>query len=177
MNRPLLLLAVLALVFGLKGCTPDDCKPLYNITQPCWTVEYFIDGKDSTNMLRRTMPDSTNLMYALASFSCERGRMGNFLNLYYRKNDINYIIIDIDEKNNFFSVENMIPKNSIIIQDSTLFCNNNPSINPNSKYYYCKIDFQIQKNTSTQITFKGLKPYEKHLLVLTASTDSSCTNR
>jgi hypothetical protein len=44
MNRLLLLLIVLVMVFGLKACTPDDCKPLYNITQPCWTVEYFIDG-------------------------------------------------------------------------------------------------------------------------------------
>jgi len=178
MNRPLLLFAVLALVFGLKGCTPDDCKPLYNITQPCWTVEYFIDGKDSTIMLRRTLPDSTNIMLVQDYSSCENGRKGNSLSAIYRKVDyIGVTSISISTSSNFLSFYMRHPKSTSVISDSTFFCNNSSSGNPNETKYYCRIAVQLIFNSSSKLIFQGLKPYEKHSLVFTASNDTSCILR
>jgi hypothetical protein len=116
-------------------------------------------------------------MYGLSTHSCERGRKGSSLNFYYIKNNVYETRIYINEKNNHFSIENVFPRNSINLIDSSLLCNNNDPNLANLTNYYCNIDFQIKNNSTSQITFQGLKPYEKHLLIFTASSDTSCLLR
>lgn len=186
MNRPLLLFAVLVLVFGLKGCSFSDdnlCRDSAFYSDPgCFNVKYLIGNADSTIMFHRLMYDTSKTFHVNFTYSCEDYFASNSIGAEYsrtlRSKEFSIYIGELNRQPypaNTYQASLYQPKSRGFIVENTMFCSN---YNENdTARFICKMLFYLSSATQNRFHFKGQSPNQNHELIFTRDEDISCYSR